>query len=212
MSHPQDDTTSNEREQRFCIYGIMADTWFTSDFHLGHFNIIRYCNRPFADTREMNAAILERLNAVVKPDDVLYFLGDFCMGGPKAVAFYRDQIACKTIHFIDGNHDRTARKVPQIFTSWSSLAEIKVGNQGIVLCHYAMKVWPQHSRGTWQLYGHSHGNLPDDPLSLSMDVGVDSHDFRPWHFDEIQAVMKVKAEAKAKHIEMTQSMARKEES
>ena len=25
--------------------------------------------------------------------------------------------------------------------------------------------------------------------------------FRPWHFDEIQAVMKVKAEAKAAHIE-----------
>jgi hypothetical protein len=45
-----------------------------------------------------------------------------------------------------------------------------------------------------------------------MDVGVDSHDFRPWHFDEIQAVMKVKAEAKAKHIEMRQSMARKDES
>lgn len=129
----------------------MANIWFTSDFHLGHFNIIRYCNRPFVDTQEMNAAILERMNASVKAGDVLYFLGDFCMG--------------------------------------------------IVLCHYAMKVWPQHSRGTWQLYGHSHGNLPDDPLSLSMDVGVDSHDFRPWHFDEIQAIMKIKAEAKAKHLE-----------
>jgi hypothetical protein len=58
----------------------------------------------------------------------------------------------------------------------------------------------------------SHGNLPDDPLSLSMDVGVDSHDFRPWHFDEIQAVMKVKAEAKAKHIEMRKLMAEREES
>jgi len=34
-----------------------------------------------------------------------------------------------------------------------------------------------------------------------MDAGVDSHDFRPWHFDEIQAVMRVKAEAKAAHIE-----------
>ncbi len=129
----------------------MADVWFTSDFHIGHFNIIRYCNRPFADTREMNAAILERVNASVKPDDVLYFLGDFCMGGPKAVAFYRDQLACKTIHFIDGNHDRTARKVQHVFTSWSSLSEIKVGKQGIVLCHDAMKVWPHHSRGTWQL-------------------------------------------------------------
>jgi hypothetical protein len=44
------------------------------------------------------------------------------MGGPKAVAFYRDQIACKTIHFIDGNHDGTARKVQHVFTSWSSLS------------------------------------------------------------------------------------------
>jgi calcineurin-like phosphoesterase family protein len=34
---------------------MMADVWFTSDFHLGHFNIIRYCNRPFVDTQEMNA-------------------------------------------------------------------------------------------------------------------------------------------------------------
>jgi hypothetical protein len=64
-----------------------------------------------------------------------------------------------------------------------------------------MKVWPNHSRGAWQLYGHSHGNLPDDPISLSMDVGVDSHDFRPWHFDEIQVVMRGKAEAKAAHME-----------
>jgi calcineurin-like phosphoesterase family protein len=73
-----------------------------------------------------------------------------------------------------------------------------VGKQGIVLCHYAMKVWPHHSRGTWQLYGHSHGNLPDDPLSLSMDVGVDSHDFKPWHFDEIQTIMTVEHPAKVR--------------
>jgi calcineurin-like phosphoesterase family protein len=58
----------------------------------------------------MNAAILERVNGSVKPDDVLYFLGDFCMGGPKAVAFYRDQIACKTIHFIDGNSRQNGAK------------------------------------------------------------------------------------------------------
>ncbi len=56
---------------------MMADVWFTSDFHLGHFNIIRYCNRLFADTQEMNAAILERLNASVKPNDVLYFSATF---------------------------------------------------------------------------------------------------------------------------------------
>jgi calcineurin-like phosphoesterase family protein len=183
----------------------MADTWFTSDFHLGHFNIIRYCNRPFADTREMDEVIVDRLNASVKPNDTLYFLGDFCLGKPENVAAYRNRLACQTIHFVDGNHDKTTQKLQHLFSSWSSLSEIHVGKQGIVLCHYAMKVWPSHSRGTWQLYGHSHGNLPDDPISLSMDVGVDSHDFRPWHFDEIQAFVKIKAEAKAAHIEKRKS-------
>jgi calcineurin-like phosphoesterase family protein len=96
------------------------------------------------------------------------------------------------------NHDKVTRKSQSIFASWNSLSEIHVGKQGIVLCLYAMRVWPHSGRGAWQLYGHSHGNLPDDPLSLSMsmDVGVDSHDFRPWHFEEVQAIMKAKAAAR----------------
>jgi calcineurin-like phosphoesterase family protein len=170
----------------------MADTWFTSDFHLGHFNIIRYCNRPFAETSEMDAVILDRLNDRVMPNDVLYFLGDFCLGGHDDVSSYRKRISCRTIHFVEGNHDRTTRQLQQLFASWNSLTEISVMQQRIVLCHYAMRVWPHHARGAWHLYGHSHGNLPDDPVSLSMDVGVDAHDFRPWHFDEIHAAMKAK--------------------
>jgi hypothetical protein len=41
--------------------------------------------------------------------------------------------------------------------------------------------------GAWDLCGYSHGNLPDDPLAGSLDVGVDGHDFRP--FDEISERM-----------------------
>src|SRR5258706_15269140 len=62
------------------VRGNMPDTWFTADFHFGHANIVRYCNRPFATVDEMDQAILERLNASVKINDMLYFLGDFCMG------------------------------------------------------------------------------------------------------------------------------------
>src|ERR1039458_3340961 len=108
-----------------CIIVIMADTWFTSDFHLGHFNIIRYCNRPFADTREMDEVIVDRLNGLVKPNDTLYFLGDFCLGKHDSVAAYRNRLACQTIHFIDGNHDKTTRQLQHPFSSWSSLSEIR---------------------------------------------------------------------------------------
>jgi len=174
----------------------MAEMWFTSDFHFGHFNIIRYCNRPFANVQEMDDVIADRLNACVKPNDVVYFLGDFCLGGAEQVTAYRRRLACGTIHFIEGNHDKNTRQLQRLFASWGTLSEISVDKQKIVLCHYAMRVWPHHSQGSWQLYGHSHGNLPDEPLSLSLDVGVDTHEFRPWHFDEIQTVMKAKAVAR----------------
>lgn len=64
----------------------MINTWFTSDFHLGHQNIIRYCSRPFHSTGEMDEGILGNLNSMVRQNDVLYFLGDFCMGGPDHAA------------------------------------------------------------------------------------------------------------------------------
>lgn len=176
----------------------MRNVWFTADFHLGHFNIIRYCKRPFAGTQEMDAALIERVNSCVKPNDVLYFLGDFCLGNEEKVAAYRQRIACKTIHFIEGNHDKTTRKLQHLFASWNVLSEIHVATQRIVLCHYAMRVWPHHAQGSWHLYGHSHGNLPDDGQSVSLDVGVDTHDFRPWHFDELQTVMQMRAASRDK--------------
>lgn len=171
----------------------MPNTWFTADFHLGHKNIIRYCNRPFGSVEAMNCAIVERLNSAVKANDVLYFLGDFCIG-PKARALeLRREIRCKQIFAVSGNHDKDTRKLTDEFSWLGDLAEVSINGQRIVLCHYAMRVWNHSSHGAWHLYGHSHGRLPTLDNSLSMDVGVDTHDFRPWHFDEIRDRMTVKA-------------------
>ena len=172
----------------------MPDTWFTADFHLGHKNIIRYCNRPFQTVEEMNQEILERLNARAKTNDILYFLGDFCIGPKVPAAELRKKIRCKKIYAIPGNHDKDTRKLTQEFSWLDAFAEASLNGQRIVLCHYAMRVWNQSSRGAWHLYGHSHGRLPSQGTSLSMDVGVDTHDFRPWHFDEISEQMASKAE------------------
>jgi calcineurin-like phosphoesterase family protein len=66
----------------------MINVWFTSDFHLGHRNIIRYCNRPFDSTDDMDATILANLNKKVGENDILYFLGDFCLGGTNRAKHY----------------------------------------------------------------------------------------------------------------------------
>ena len=126
--------------------------------------------------------------------DVLYFLGDFCRAGKEALE-YRKRIRCKNVFFVEGNHDIGTRKIASEFRWWKQLAEVKVNGHVIVLCHYAMRLWHHSFRGSWQLYGHSHGRLPDDPAALSMDVGVDTHELRPWHLDEIAARMNHKAEA-----------------
>ena len=49
--------------------------WWTSDYHFSHFNIIRYCKRPFKTAEEMNETIIKRHNERVKPDDTVFFLG-----------------------------------------------------------------------------------------------------------------------------------------
>ena len=143
----------------------------------------------------MDQAILDRLNASVKTNDILYFLGDFCMGNPARVVAYRRRIRCQKIFAVPGNHDKKARKLKEEFSWLDNLAEVSIHGHPIVLCHYALRVWNRSNRGSWHLYGHSHGRLPDLPNSLSMDVGVDAHDFRPWHFDEIADLMRRKAEA-----------------
>ena len=165
----------------------MAKVWFSADFHFGHSNIIRYCDRPFGSAAEMDEAILDRVNESVKADDELYFLGDFCIGGPKVAAAYRQKIRCKKVYFVLGNHDRVIKKIVDQFVWVKEIAEVNIRNQPIVLCHYAMRVWHHSGRGAWQLYGHSHGKLPAAEGSRSMDVGVDTNGFRPYSFDEIRA-------------------------
>lgn len=54
--------------------------WLTSDWHLGHENIIGYCDRPFENVAHMHDELVSRFNACVEPEDTVYMLGDVAMG------------------------------------------------------------------------------------------------------------------------------------
>lgn len=169
--------------------------YFTSDTHAWHENIIKYCNRPFANAEEMTRKMADNINSIVAPGDTLVHAGDFAMGTPAMITHFREMINCKNIILILGNHDKRIRGNKQlqgIFTKVHGTSDrnfagvdFKINGQHIIVCHYAMRVWDSSHSGFWHLYGHSHGTLPDDPNSLSFDCGVDCWDFKPVYFEQI---------------------------
>lgn len=79
--------------------------YFTSDLHLGHRNIIRLCNRPFATIEEMDETLIRNWNAKVTNGDTVYILGDLLFRNEKPAEEYLKQLKGKK-HLIIGNHDR----------------------------------------------------------------------------------------------------------
>jgi calcineurin-like phosphoesterase family protein len=177
----------------------MLNTWFTSDLHLGHGNIIKYSNRPFVNTDEMDAHLINEINKVVKPDDTLVNNGDWLFGPDKInrLLAYRKRIACQNIVTIWGNHDDTIRESKEVrdcFRFTGDFLEHHFGGKRFTLCHYALRVWNKSHHGAYHLYGHSHGTLPDDPTSRSFDCGVDTDlfghkRFTPYSLEEVVNIM-----------------------
>ena len=53
--------------------------FFTSDTHLGHFNICKYCHRPFQSRSEMDQTLITNWNSVVPEDGIVVHCGDFML-------------------------------------------------------------------------------------------------------------------------------------
>lgn len=138
-------------------------------------------------------------NALVKPEDEVYHLGDFAFMKWNALSVLGHRLNGQ-IHLILGNHDQEIWAHRDEFTPFESLQhykELNVAGHKIVLFHYGQRVWNGSGRSSIMLYGHSHGTLP--PHGKSVDVGVDCteiikgpktpSDYRPIHLDEILKYM-----------------------
>ena len=171
--------------------------FFTSDTHFNHANIIRFCSRPFETVEEMNEQLSLRWNEVVAPDDTVFHLGDFALGGSAVWTKVLDRLNGK-IHLIMGNHDlkNLSQGFMGRFEEVTMQRYIQVGKVSLYLNHHPFLCFEGGQRDNcWQLFGHVHTcpnntGVDVDRLPLlyptQYDVGVDNNDYRPVSFLEVE--------------------------
>jgi len=167
--------------------------YFTSDLHLGHKNIIRLCNRPFASLEEMDETLIANWNRVVTNGDTVYVIGDLMFRMQANPADILKQLKGKK-HLVLGNHDKSwLNKVDAgcFFKSVERYAEISDGKHKLALCHYPMMTWGGIGRGGYLVHGHIHNNRDAAywPLLASMDQAlnacVEINQYQPVSFEQL---------------------------
>ena len=173
--------------------------YFTSDTHFNHTNIISYCQRPFKNVDEMNERIIANWNEVVSEDDIIFHLGDFCLGGAAEWTRLLDRLNGK-IYLIMGNHDRKniRQGFMDRFEHVAMQMHIEVGKQRIYLNHYPFLCFEGGYKDVWQLFGHVHTRKSNTGIDAGRlqylyptqyDVGVDNNNFAPVSFEQVKRII-----------------------
>jgi calcineurin-like phosphoesterase family protein len=189
---------------------LREETWFTSDLHIGHANIVSLCRRPFADVEEMNESIIERINRTVPESGTLVILGDAVMGRIAETLPILSRIASEVL-LVPGNHDRCWEGNGGSFSKWTaryeteggvsrvlpSLVETEIGGVLVCLSHFPASGdsletprFQEHRppAGGWLLHGHTHGAWRQNQKMI--DVGIDSWGGSPVSLSDIREIIK----------------------
>lgn len=182
----------------------------TSDHHFGHARITELAGRPFGSVDEMNAAMVDRWNAIVGADDVVLHLGDLALGPIEQSVALTARLNGRRL-LVPGNHDRVSPATQTKLAierfrpmyedaGWSVLPEILDGTRHgtrILASHYpyagdSTGVERHHAHrpantGIPLLHGHTHDREGGPHGSHEFHVGVDAFGFAPVQFELIDA-------------------------
>lgn len=191
------------------------NVFFVSDTHLGHKNLISGISnwtkgvRNFKTLEEHDEFIIELINSSVSKSDILFILGDFCLGRTNYIIECLNKINCENIHFIYGNHDDRIEAKPFLFSnnfvSMEYFMNIKIEDQLLSLCHFPLHRWNESHNGAFNIHGHEHNDMPSycDENGLfyrQLDVSIqDNLDYKIWNWQEIKEKLNSKNYVNTKH-------------
>ena len=132
--------------------------YFIADTHFYDRKCIGFDARPFANVSEMNTALIENWNKVVKKEDTVYVVGDFSYGNGADIYSTAERLNGKKI-LIRGNHDNDVN-LKYIFAEIHDYLEVSTAEGKVVLCHYPLTSFRDMQRGgTIHIYGHVHNTF-----------------------------------------------------
>lgn len=173
---------------------IPAPAYITSDWHLGHANILKYDRRPFRDTDEMATELVNRYDSLVTSTDSVLFLGDmfFSASRDEARAIMDSLLGSKTL--IRGNHDRrTAKWYRDVgFDDVLDAAVIEGAELGAILFVHNPLHCVRYKYSRYVVHGHRHSHEPQPrgPESGWVDVGVTAWDFYPAPYGKVVSMLR----------------------
>ena len=151
--------------------------YFIADTHFNHENIIKYCNRPFNNTKEMNEYIIQKWNSVVKSNDIVYHLGDVGFGTTEMLKELIGKLNGTKI-LLRGNHDfkRGVNGWKEVGFSEVYKKKIELGN--LILTHEPIEIAQENKIN---VFGHIHDKPLDTRFSRNNHICVscDVIDYTP---------------------------------
>lgn len=139
----------------------MGQTFYISDLHFGHKNILAFDNRQFPSIEAHDETLIEYWNDVVGMDDDVWILGDISLHPPMKTVEILQRLN-GTKHLCVGNHDKKLLRNIDVRSQFCEIVdykEIQTGKTGIVLCHYPIPCFNHHFQNWVHLYGHVHNSF-----------------------------------------------------
>lgn len=138
----------------------MPNVFIISDHHFDHANILNFTKkdgnhlRVFNDFNHMNEYMVEMHNSVVKPQDKVYFVGDFAMKD-KGIQYAARMNGHKRL--ILGNHDYGNMR---LYAPYFEAIYASRNLDRMLLTHYP--VHPESiGKAKANVHGHVHNNIPE---------------------------------------------------
>ncbi len=172
---------------------MIAKTFFISDTHFSHENILKFepHYRPFDTIEEHDQELIKRWNSVVRPNDIVYHLGDVVFGQKN---LFKLGFLNGDKRLIMGNHDcYSTHEYLKYFTKLYGCLQW----QGFcILSHIPVNPQQLSGRYRYNIHGHLHSKnvmLPqlegkeayvNDPRYIN--VSVEQIDLTPIDWIELK--------------------------